>query len=605
MKATSTQELLIDALQSRDKNDTLNMEGWTPAYVPPEFFLGATPNTSADIWAVGCLLLELWSAKLNWEFWFLRGTADVLSSPSDVTDERIMSLWQAASKDQKRVFATLAAGGSPPLPDNMLPTTAKYFSLCFIGNPDKRPTVERLLRDEFLAVHAERENVLSEWHDSSSRCAPEQYGFTEHPWDRSLLCDGHRVSQTYDKLKEGNFVHWRHPCILYSHNKIRDNHTKWVSAMQQDNHTTNAVLNCSFSLSHNCCPEVVKSIHEISQHEHTGTLIMQLLAPHHFDIVEAVIPKVHWSQCVIDGTRFLPQEYLLKAIMAEMCFRVYSFLDIENLYLAQTSVASIEALRRVKVMLCTEEAAAIEKQLLQPCNTKYKEMVKLHGYCIDVREFIQRSNDLDGELIAEHIASCVPASTMRSLHVHVSGLCTGSESEESWEVEERMRQVLSLFVQRADHFMCLFDISHWIMKHSVAMIVPVRSSRVIGPPSGDGRYTTLTPGVDPYGVKIMVEFAPDAGHQGSVKPIHGLVERNMTCRSQLVSSYNKEWDMLLEALHTVLGLVHPSVIRDSFALEFPGVSLESHCMHTVLVRFSSRIQQLSVRFAGWLSKYTS
>ena len=53
-----------------------------------------------------------------------------------------------------------------------------------------------------------------------------------------------------------------------------------------------SVLNCSYSLAHNCCPDVVKNIHEISQQQHSGSLILELSDAHHFDIAKAATPEV-------------------------------------------------------------------------------------------------------------------------------------------------------------------------------------------------------------------------------------------------------------------------------------------------------------------------
>lgn len=122
-------------------------------------------------------------------------------------------------------------------------------------------------------------------------------GFTSHPFDGRLLCDGHAVGRAYDKLIEDGVVNSRHPCILYSHNKIRQNYEDWVQAMMHHSKEMHSptVLNCVYNLEHNSCAEAVAYIHSMSQEEHSGTLVMQISNAHEFDVVEAVIPKVLYT----------------------------------------------------------------------------------------------------------------------------------------------------------------------------------------------------------------------------------------------------------------------------------------------------------------------
>ena len=117
-------------------------EGWTMAYMPPEFFLMMPFNTSSDIWAVGCLLIELWSGRLGAALWELRGK-EALSDPDDCSEDVqvIINTLDPGRSTVSHIIATLAAGGHPPLSDEMNSAISNFAMLCFIDDPDKRPTV--------------------------------------------------------------------------------------------------------------------------------------------------------------------------------------------------------------------------------------------------------------------------------------------------------------------------------------------------------------------------------------------------------------------------------------------------------------------------------
>ena len=141
---------VVNAVDADDfiAEDEADATGWTPAYIAPEFFLQVPFNQSSDIWAVGCLLLELWSGKLGADFWQLRGR-DALSDlkdcgPSIAVVIQAMDVTNQGAWAQTiltNICATLANGGHPPLPDEMNPTISRFALLCFTEDPDKRPTV--------------------------------------------------------------------------------------------------------------------------------------------------------------------------------------------------------------------------------------------------------------------------------------------------------------------------------------------------------------------------------------------------------------------------------------------------------------------------------
>lgn len=89
--------------------------------------------------------MEFLSAEVNWNLWFLRGR-DALSKVDKVSRfnelEKKFDQIRNFNDDQKRVYATLVDGGSPPVPDGTLPATVNFVTLCFTQNPEKRPTVK-------------------------------------------------------------------------------------------------------------------------------------------------------------------------------------------------------------------------------------------------------------------------------------------------------------------------------------------------------------------------------------------------------------------------------------------------------------------------------
>jgi len=121
-------------------------DGCTPMWTAPEMLLDGYDG-KADIWAFGCVLLEMLSGQAPW-------ASRHFQSPDDV-------------------FLELMTGRDlPAIPAHTSPALRALVLRCLHRDPDQRPWAQELLQDPFLAEPDSRSNQSSSHSPPTSRAAP-------------------------------------------------------------------------------------------------------------------------------------------------------------------------------------------------------------------------------------------------------------------------------------------------------------------------------------------------------------------------------------------------------------------------------------------------
>ncbi|XP_021714321.1 mitogen-activated protein kinase kinase kinase 17-like [Chenopodium quinoa] len=98
----------------------------TPLYMSPEIVAGGKVESPADVWALGCAVVEMVTGKPAWE----------ISPESDVSS----------------LLYRIAIGGeSPKIPGNLCSEGRDFIEKCFIKNPNERWTAQMLLDHPFVS----------------------------------------------------------------------------------------------------------------------------------------------------------------------------------------------------------------------------------------------------------------------------------------------------------------------------------------------------------------------------------------------------------------------------------------------------------------------
>ena len=100
----------------------------SPYWMAPEVANRSGHSFSADIWSVGCLLIEM-----------ITGSAP----------------WSSISKSVKEVLQLIVQGRRPPIPEGLSKTCVSFIKLCLQINPSERPTATYLLNHKFLNKSAQ------------------------------------------------------------------------------------------------------------------------------------------------------------------------------------------------------------------------------------------------------------------------------------------------------------------------------------------------------------------------------------------------------------------------------------------------------------------
>ncbi|GMH44844.1 hypothetical protein BSKO_12796 [Bryopsis sp. KO-2023] len=96
----------------------------TPYWMAPEVIKQTGHGRQADIWSVGCTVIEMATGKPP---------------------------WSEVSNNVTVMFHIASAKGPPPIPSSLSPEGEDFLRLCFDRNPKQRPNATRLLKHPFVA----------------------------------------------------------------------------------------------------------------------------------------------------------------------------------------------------------------------------------------------------------------------------------------------------------------------------------------------------------------------------------------------------------------------------------------------------------------------
>ncbi|KNA08706.1 hypothetical protein SOVF_160260 [Spinacia oleracea] len=153
----------------------------TPLYMSPEIVSGEKVESPADVWALGCAVVEMVTGKPVWD----------LLPESDVS----------------ALLYRIAVGGeSPKIPGNLCSEGKDFLGKCFVKNPNERWTAQMLLDHPFVSgLKDERPSVspkcpfeFPDWQSNS--CSDSEsvssFGFSE---DCCWASSWSPVSRTLDE----------------------------------------------------------------------------------------------------------------------------------------------------------------------------------------------------------------------------------------------------------------------------------------------------------------------------------------------------------------------------------------------------------------------
>jgi serine/threonine protein kinase len=98
---------------------------YTPLWTAPEVLTGDY-NSKVDIWSLGCVVIEMATAKSPWHEWNF--------------EHAFRALNHIAS-----------CNSIPRLPSNLSPDGRDFLLMCLQRNPDERPTAQQLLSHRWVA----------------------------------------------------------------------------------------------------------------------------------------------------------------------------------------------------------------------------------------------------------------------------------------------------------------------------------------------------------------------------------------------------------------------------------------------------------------------
>ncbi|KAJ2244686.1 ATP binding, partial [Coemansia sp. RSA 475] len=112
---------------SVDDRDKRRILGTVP-FMAPEVARDSVYSEAADIWALGCVVVQMWSGRPPW---------DDLQEP--------------------QVFFKLGRGEAPPIPDDLTEAGLEYCKVCFAHDPNERWQASQLAQLRFAQVHGDYE----------------------------------------------------------------------------------------------------------------------------------------------------------------------------------------------------------------------------------------------------------------------------------------------------------------------------------------------------------------------------------------------------------------------------------------------------------------
>jgi len=132
---------LADFGSAKMFNDVLLKEApssgyaFTPLWIAPEVMTG-TYNSRVDIWSLGCVIVEMATAKHPWA--------------ENNFDNPFRVMYYISSTD-----------ATPAIPSRLSALGKNFVSLCFQRDPDLRPSADELLQHPWLAENSPSSNLSS------------------------------------------------------------------------------------------------------------------------------------------------------------------------------------------------------------------------------------------------------------------------------------------------------------------------------------------------------------------------------------------------------------------------------------------------------------
>jgi len=117
---------LLESMTAGGAQDSRSLVG-TPSFMAPEVAKQLDAGFKADIWSVGCTIIQM------------------LKANSDI--------WNGATNAQALIFRICCATCPPMFPEGASTDCLDFLSRCFQIEPEDRPTSQELLRHSFVALH--------------------------------------------------------------------------------------------------------------------------------------------------------------------------------------------------------------------------------------------------------------------------------------------------------------------------------------------------------------------------------------------------------------------------------------------------------------------
>lgn len=108
---------------------------YTPLWTAPEVVRDGQYDRKVDIWSLGCVMIEMATAKLPWH--------------ECNFENPFQSLFHIGNSD-----------ATPNIPDHLSIPCKDFVRQCLTRNPAKRPDAEELLRHEFLIESGPEEDMM-------------------------------------------------------------------------------------------------------------------------------------------------------------------------------------------------------------------------------------------------------------------------------------------------------------------------------------------------------------------------------------------------------------------------------------------------------------
>lgn len=124
----------VNLVSHAGANDGVNSLKGTTYWMAPEVIKQDGCDIKADIWSLGCTVIEMATGKPPW---------------MDDFTEQISAMYSIATSEEL-----------PPLPDTLSPSAKDFLSKCFIRNPRERPSAEILLKHQWICNDNSDEDIL-------------------------------------------------------------------------------------------------------------------------------------------------------------------------------------------------------------------------------------------------------------------------------------------------------------------------------------------------------------------------------------------------------------------------------------------------------------